>query len=122
MNKKRVIIHIITPIVLSIISYFISISFIFKIPDPSGVGYVPETYLFAFILAMFVLGVSAIVSAILYVGRKRNGVFQTNGEEVVIDGTCNIEYVPLCGECYLKKVKKINFKKVKGEIQGENRN
>lgn len=71
MNKNRVIIHIITPIVLSIISYFISISFIFKIPDPSGVGYVPETYLFAFILAMFVLGVSAIVSAILYVGRKR---------------------------------------------------
>ena len=56
------------------------------------------------------------------VGRKRNGVFETNGEEVVIDGTCNIEYVPLCGECYLKKVKKINFKKVKGEIQGENRN
>ena len=49
----------------------ISISFIFKIPDSSGVGYVPETYLFAFILAMFVLGVSAIVSAILYVGRKR---------------------------------------------------
>lgn len=57
-----------------------------------------------------------------YVGRKRNGVFETYGEEVVIDGTCNIEYVPLCGECYLKKVKKINFKKVKGEIQGENRN
>lgn len=57
-----------------------------------------------------------------YVGRKRNGVFETDGEEVVIDGTCNIEYVPLCGECYLKKVKKINFKKVKGEIQGENRN
>ena len=70
MNKKRVIIHIITPIVLSIISYFISISFIFKIPAPGG-GYTIETYLFAFILAMFILGVSAIVSAILYVGRKR---------------------------------------------------
>ena len=50
------------------------------------------------------------------------GSCKINGEEVVIDGTCNIEYVPLCGECYLKKVKKINFKKVKGEIQGENRN
>lgn len=57
-----------------------------------------------------------------YVGRKRNGVFETLGEEVVIDGTNNIEYVPLCGKCYLKKVKKLNFKKIKGEIQGENRN
>ena len=71
MNKKRVIIHIITPIVLSILSYLISISFIFRIPNPSGVEYAPETYLFAFILAMFILGVSAIVSAILYVGRER---------------------------------------------------
>lgn len=71
MNKRRVTIHVVIPIVLSILSYFISISFIFKIPDPSSVGYVPETYLFAFILAMFVLGVSAIVSAILYVGKKR---------------------------------------------------
>lgn len=57
-----------------------------------------------------------------YVGRKRNGVFETLGEEVVIDGTNNIEYVPLCGKCYLKKVKKLDFKKIKGEIQGENRN
>lgn len=71
MNKKRVITHIIIPIVLSILSYFISISFIFKIPHPSGVGYVSETNFFAFILAMFVLGVSAIVSNSLYVGRKR---------------------------------------------------
>lgn len=70
MNKKRVVIHIIIPIVLSILSYFISISFIFKIPASRG-GYTIETYLFAFILAMFVLGVSAIVSAILYVGKKK---------------------------------------------------
>lgn len=48
-------------------SNFISISYLFKIPDPSGIGNVPETYLFAFILAIFVLG----VSAILYVDRKR---------------------------------------------------
>lgn len=53
--------------VLSILSFFILISFIFKIPDPDSVGYVPETYLFAVMLVMFVLG----VSAILYVGRKR---------------------------------------------------
>lgn len=70
MNKKRAIILII-PIVLSILSYFISISCIFKIPDTSGVGYVSETYLFAFILAMFVLGISVIISYILYIDRKR---------------------------------------------------
>ena len=69
MNKKKIIIHIIMPIILSILSYFISTSFIFKIPA-SGGGYTIETYLFAFILAMFVLGISVIVSAILYVGRK----------------------------------------------------
>lgn len=69
MNKKRVVIHIVIPIALSILSYLISISFIFKIPVPGG-GYTIETYLFAFILAMFVLGISAIISVILYVGKK----------------------------------------------------
>lgn len=71
MNKKRVIIHVVIPIALSILSYFISTTFIFKIPAPGG-GYAMETYLFAFILAMFVLGVSAIVSSILYIGHKKN--------------------------------------------------
>ncbi len=57
-----------------------------------------------------------------YVGRCKNGVFETEGEEIVIDGTKNIEYYPLCGECYLRKVKKINFDKYRGEMQSENRN
>ena len=70
MNKSRIIIHLVTPIMLSIMSYFISISFIFKIPAPGG-GYTIETYLFAFILATFVFGISSIVSAILFVGHKR---------------------------------------------------
>ena len=43
-----------------------------------------------------------------YAGRKINGKFTIEGNEVVIDGSKdNIEYVPLCGKCYLKKVKKI---------------
>lgn len=71
MKKKRVTIHIVIPIVLSILSYFISNLFIFNIPSSDGIGYALETYLFAFILSMFVLGGSSIVSAILYVGRKR---------------------------------------------------
>lgn len=57
-----------------------------------------------------------------YVGRCKNGVFETEGEEIVIDGAKNIEYYPLCGECYLREVKKINFDKYRGEMQSENRN
>lgn len=38
--------------------------------------------------------------------RKVNGNFVTDGEDVLIDGSNkNVEYVPLCGECYIKKVK-----------------
>lgn len=44
-----------------------------------------------------------------YVGRKVNGNYVVDGDVVVIDGTKNIEYVPLCGDCYLKKVKKIDL-------------
>ncbi|MDD6879128.1 MAG: thymidine kinase [bacterium] len=44
-----------------------------------------------------------------YVGRKVNGEYVLKGDTVVIDGTSNVEYVPLCGYCYLKKVKNINF-------------
>lgn len=71
MKKKKAIIHIIVPILLTILSYFISVLFIFKIPNPSGVGYTSETYLFSFTLAFGVLAVSSIISAILYVGNKK---------------------------------------------------
>lgn len=47
-----------------------------------------------------------------YVGRQINGEFVITGEEVVIDGaTDDIKYIPLCGVCYLSKVKKIDLKK-----------
>lgn len=40
--------------------------------------------------------------------RKVNGDFVTDGEDVLIDGLNeNVEYVPLCGKCYIKKVKKL---------------
>ena len=43
-----------------------------------------------------------------YVGRKVNNKYVTDGEEVVIDGkNDNVEYVPMCGKCYLGKVKRI---------------
>lgn len=43
-----------------------------------------------------------------YVGRQVNGKYVLDGEEVVIDGAVeNVKYIPLCGYCYLKKVKKI---------------
>ena len=40
-----------------------------------------------------------------YVGRKVDGKYTLEGDEVVIDGTKNVEYIPLCGDCYLKEVK-----------------
>lgn len=41
------------------------------------------------------------------VGRKVNDEYTTSGAEVIIDGSSNIiEYVPLCGKCYLEKVLK----------------
>ena len=45
--------------------------------------------------------------------RKVNGDFVTDGEDVLIDGSNeNVEYVPLCGECYIKKVKKLQKEKL----------
>lgn len=51
-----------------------------------------------------------------YVGRKYNGEYESFGEEIVIDGAVNYEYVPLCGDCYLEKVKKLDLKKVKSKL------
>ena len=71
MNKKRVIIHIIIPIILAIITNFICLK-LFYIPDPTNPGTaVWATDAIAVGVSLFVLGVSVIVSAILYVGRKR---------------------------------------------------
>ena len=52
-----------------------------------------------------------------YVGRKVNNEYVLEGEEVVIDGTANIEYVPLCSKCYLEKVKKVDFAKIKKKVR-----
>lgn len=41
----------------------------------------------------------------MFNARRVNGEFINEGEEVVIDGEHDhIEYVPLCGDCFLKKV------------------
>lgn len=48
-----------------------------------------------------------------YVGRKVNGNYVKDGSEVVIDGTDNVEYIPLCGDCYLKEVKCVDYEKIK---------
>lgn len=53
-----------------------------------------------------------------FVGRKEDGVFKINGPEIIIDGSNpDIEYVPLCKECYLKEVKGIDFDKIKEIIK-----
>ncbi len=39
---------------------------------------------------------------------KLNGNYVSDGaSDRLIDGSCDVEYVPLCGECYLEKVLKV---------------
>ena len=52
-----------------------------------------------------------------YVARKHNNSYEEDGEEIIIDGEENYEYEPLCGNCYLTKVKKINFKKIRNNLR-----
>ena len=52
-----------------------------------------------------------------FVGRKVNGEYTLQGDEVIIDGSDDkITYVPLCKKCYLTKVKKIDLKKISNEL------
>lgn len=41
--------------------------------------------------------------------RKVNGEFTLEGMQNVIDGSKDIKYVPMCADCYIQKVKKINI-------------
>ncbi len=55
-----------------------------------------------------------------YVGRKVGNSFVNEGEEIIIDGTENIVYEPLCGNCYLEKVKKQDLNEIKTKLIGGN--
>ncbi len=39
--------------------------------------------------------------------RRLNGDYLSDGDDILIDGSCDVEYIPLCGECYLEKVLKV---------------
>lgn len=68
---KKKILHIIIPIMLTIVAYFLCTK-IFYIPDPTKPN--TSTWVTDAIsigVSVFTLGVSAIISAILYVGRKK---------------------------------------------------
>ena len=54
-----------------------------------------------------------------YVARKVGDEFVLDGEEVIIDGTEDITYVPLCGKCYLEKVRGLNLDILNKEMRGE---
>ena len=50
--------------------------------------------------------------------RKVNGKFVSDGEQNVIDGANdNIEYVSLCGKCYIKYIRKIDKNKLLKEME-----
>ena len=58
-----------------------------------------------------------------YVGRKVNGEFVSDGDEVVIDGANdNVEYIPLCEKHFLEFIKKENLKLIKRRIYGRWKN
>lgn len=48
-----------------------------------------------------------------FCGRKVDGEYVTKGDDIVIDGTENVEYVPLCGDCYARDVLHIESEKMK---------
>ena len=53
-----------------------------------------------------------------FVGRKINNEFTDSGKEVIIDGSKEeVKYIPLCGECYLKKVKKLDLNKLNNDLR-----
>lgn len=53
-----------------------------------------------------------------FVGRKVDGIYKLDGPEIIIDGSRKeVEYVPLCKECYLKKVKNIDFDELKEKLK-----
>lgn len=71
MNKKRIIIHIVAPILLAIIANFVCMK-LFYIPDPIKPN--TSTWVTDAIsvgISILTLAVSSIISAILYVGNKK---------------------------------------------------
>lgn len=53
-----------------------------------------------------------------FVGRKEDGEFKIDGPEILIDGSVkNVEYVPLCKDCYLKEVKKLDYNSLKLKLK-----
>ena len=46
-----------------------------------------------------------------FAARKVDNMYTLDGAEILIDGAdSNVTYVPICGDCYLEKVKKIDYK------------
>lgn len=53
-----------------------------------------------------------------FVGRKEDSEFKIDGPEILIDGSVkNVEYVPLCKDCYLKEVKKLDYNSLKLKLK-----
>ena len=51
-----------------------------------------------------------------YNARIINEEYVSSGEKIVIDNNSSVKYVPVCGNCYLKKVKKIDYNKIKRKL------
>ena len=51
--------------------FFISVNIIFKVPNPSGIGYAPITYIVACIVGIISFMVSGVVSVVMYLHSKK---------------------------------------------------
>ena len=54
-----------------VLMFVVSANFIFKIPDPSGIGYAPITYIVACIVGIISFIVSGVVSVVMYLRSKK---------------------------------------------------
>ena len=52
-----------------------------------------------------------------FCGRKVDGKFVTSGDDIMIDGSNDVEYVALCGDCYVKDVLNIDAEKVSSFVK-----
>ena len=51
-----------------------------------------------------------------YVARIENGKYVTEGQDIVTDRNSGINHEPVCADCYLQKVKKMDYKVIKKSL------
>lgn len=69
--RMKKVLYILIPIAISIVMFFVSANFFFKVPNPTGIGFDPITYKVAWMVAFGSLIISSGVSSLLFVRSKK---------------------------------------------------